>query len=200
MLSVKVHLLDSCLQLIEGTSNHLNTILADIFFPAVEEKIGQLELSVDSQIHVPNSPVWPVPNVDNSFTTSPYNEILKRKPPSNQKLATPKKPKVVPQPINRVTGPEIPDSLVLNKASPDSLINITPNLTTGLKSFQCSICNYVTGQKGTAKRHIELKHLPKDTVFKCQLCDYVAHLKFNLKGHYVSKHSLPEQAAKAMLD
>ena len=196
MLSVKVHLLDSCLQLIEGASNHLNTILADISFPAIGDKIGQLELNVDSQMNVPISPVWPVPNVGNSH----YNEIIRRKPPSNQKSAAPKKPKVVPQPVNKVTGPEIPDSLVLNKASPDSLINITQNLTTGLKSFQCSICNYVTGQKGTAKRHIELKHLPKDTVFRCQLCDYVAHLKFNLKGHYVSKHSLPEQAAKAMLD
>ena len=91
------------------------------------------------------------------------------------------------------------DNVISTKVSPEALVNVTQNLTTGENNFQCSLCGYVSNQKSAVKRHIELKHLPKTVVFNCQLCEYTASLRFHLKSHYTGKHNLPAQAAKAML-
>ena len=104
-----------------------------------------------------------------------------------------KKPKTVPKnsatPNVLTTGP-----------SADALLTSNQNLDTGLKSFQCSMCGYTTGHKGTVKRHIELKHLPKTAnALKCQMCEYATNLRFNMKSHYIKKHSVPEQAAATMV-
>ena len=191
MFSFKLHLFESCIATIQDfvIANSV-PILVDLILPARHENIGNLEMIfVDSANRS---------NISQHFLAKKSVSLPKRKMQSNY-LLTPNKPKMMTI-IASSANMQSADGLLTTKANPEALINITQNLTTGDKSFQCSMCGYVSNQKGTVKRHIDLKHLPKTAVFKCQLCEYTASLRFYLKNHYTGKHALPEQAAKAMLD
>ena len=191
MFSFKLHLFESCVATIQDCviANSV-PFLVDLILPASHEKTGNLEMIfVDSADQSNNSP---------NFLAKKSVSLPKRKMQSNYHV-TPSKPKMMTTNASS-ENMQSSDDLLTTKANPEALINITQNLTTGDKSFQCSMCGYVSNQKGTVKRHIDLKHLPKTVVFKCQLCEYTASLRFYLKNHYTGKHALPEQAAKAMLD
>ena len=89
--------------------------------------------------------------------------------------------------------------VITSRANADALINASQNLSTGVKSFTCSLCPYGSSHKSHVKRHIEMKHLPNATVFECQTCGKTTKLKYDLKKHYMTKHGLPEKAAQAMV-
>ena len=187
MFSFKLHLIDYFLEANQGAVilKPLSRV-ADIILCDEHKKVGTIEILFD-------------PSLDNSVfnpETPPIKTAPKRKSQSCNFVLPMKQPKIfAPNIINSPTA----DTVLSSKANPEALVNITQNLTTGEKSFQCSMCGFSSSRKDTTKRHIELKHLPKTTVLKCQLCDYTASLKFQMKRHYTGKHSLPEQAANGML-
>ena len=198
MFTFRLNIAESCCESIEKLfPNNFETLCADIWLPQIDEKIGTLETFFNSSSVIKS-------NHDFSqflMGKTVNKQLSKRKQPPNLSIV-PKKfrniAKVTPSPV---VASAVDGSLLATTApSAEAFISISQNLTTGEKSFQCSMCGHNSGQKGTVKRHIELKHLPKTTVLKCQLCDYSASLRFQLKSHYTGRHSLPEQAAKAMLD
>ena len=184
MLSFKIHLLESCIATIQDAfAAKQFPRFADIMLSASLEKIGNLEMIFDDSADPGNG------GLQKFFAKK--KSAPKRQMQSNS-LVPPRKSKMV-EPIQAC------DNVISTKVSPEALVNVTQNLTTGEKNFQCSLCGYVSNQKSAVKRHIELKHLPKTVVFNCQLCEYTASLRFHLKSHYTGKHNLPAQAAKAML-
>ena len=184
MFSFTLQLAESCLQEIIKLSS--GAVYFDLFMPEFSAKMGNLAAIFDSSL-LPEQP---------EFVHS-KNGSMKRRATSI--FDGKKKQKTIQSKQEPVDGSLYNESILVNKVSPESLIQITQNLTTGDKNFQCSMCGYSSNQKSATKRHIELKHLPKTSVFKCQLCDVTANLRHNLKVHYTNKHSLPDQAARAML-
>ena len=192
MLSFKVNLFEQFLysvaDIVPGETGEKQYPVILLFSSLPEELVGSIEIEelIDKGANVSLNTTLSVPSFQGLSS--------KRKIISAQ--ISPKKPKPL---LNPALPDRLADSLVVSRANPESLINITQDLTTGEKCYRCSFCDYCAGRKDNAKRHIELKHLPKNTVFKCQMCAYTATLKYQLKSHYVSKHSLPDQAVKAML-
>ena len=192
MLAFKVNLFEQFLHsfadIVLGENGEKQYPVISLFSSLPEELVGSIEIEDlnDKGANLLRNKTVSVPSLQGVRS--------KRKIPSTQ--SWPKKPKPLSDPA---LPDRLADSLVVSRANPESLINITQDLTTGEKCYRCSFCDYSAGRKDNAKRHIELKHLPKNTVFKCQMCAYTATLKYQLKSHYVSKHSLPDQAVKAML-
>ena len=186
MFTFKLSFLDTYIDIIKNSSASFHT--AEICLPKSLSKIGILEISLNSEEAASN------------FKLNVLNPAAKRKSMFAQPQPTSKKVIVKKSsnslPINAPTS----DNLLVNRPNSESLLSITQNLTTGEKIYQCSFCDYKGNRKDSAKRHIELKHLPKNTVLKCQLCEFTANLKHNLKKHYTSRHDLPEPAANAMLN
>ena len=178
-----------CSKLLKELSDKENeTIAAEIFLKGGTNFLGSLGIIFDSKLTTKNA------DLDNVSSIKRINSSPKRKmPPVHLNAA--KKP-------NQSSIPASPagEDLLTTKTDPESLVNITQNLTTGQKSFQCGLCGHTASQKGNLKRHIEEKHLPKSTVFKCTICGSIANRKYNLKSHYVTKHSMTDYQAKAMLD
>ena len=195
MFKINLKMSESCWESIEQFhTTKLDTLLAEIWSSKRGEKIGVMEAFYDSSSE--NSP---------GFSPTQLNSLSVNQSPKRKKtFAGPviqKKPKSKPACLQLpVDNSKSNGNFTTIKPSAEALISITQNLTTGEKSYQCTICGQTSSAKGNVKRHIELKHLPKTTVLKCQLCEYTANLKFSLKSHYTGKHSLPEQAAKAMID
>ena len=182
MYAFKLHILESCLGPLENISS-VHSVLGDLFTPQSLQKIGSLEVSRDTKT---------------DFQGIKSKNSTKRKQSFTGTGFLGKKRNQVQQPIIRPEK-QSDDSILMNKVTPESLINITQSLSTGERSFQCSMCGYVSNQKSAAKRHIELKHLPKTMAFRCQMCEYATSLRFCLKGHYTGKHNMPEGAAKRMM-
>ena len=164
---------------------------ADISLSDCIEKIGNLEISFDPKVNPQNRSI--IPQDLNVRTV-----VTQKRKQQNLKRVTPKK-KTNQSAPNFPDSGYLPENLLVSKVSPDSLINVTQSLTTGDKSFICSICNYTSIYKQSAKRHIQLMHLPKTTVFKCQMCEYTTSLKYHLKGHYTGKHGISEEAARKLM-
>ena len=57
----------------------------------------------------------------------------------------------------------------------------------GIKSFNCSICEYKAGRKYTLKKHTESVHVGIKP-FRCNICDYEFATKSKLKQHIESVH------------
>ena len=167
---------------------HSNTIAAEIVLPSMREKLGILEVFSSNHQSLPQS--------FQKHLSQKQVVTSKKDIGSNNQLPS-KKPKAIPL---ATTTSHIRGNVMTTQTSADALLNTSQSLTTGDKSYQCSLCTFSSQAKSSAKRHVELKHLPKTTIFKCQLCDFSVNLKFNLKRHYVKTYSLPDQAAKAMLD
>ena len=194
MFSISIGLASNCM---ENLQDLLNKSVPSGFYADIvmcEEAntcLGRLGIFCDPSRILPE-----VSFMSNNSTLIPW---VQSKPPAKRRLpiASNSKSKTVKAPVN---SQQIPvESLIMNKANPESLLNISQDLATGEKTYRCSFCDYISNRKDSARRHIELKHLPSKSVFKCQLCVYTANLKHNLKTR-VKAHSLPEQAAKAMLD
>ena len=111
-------------------------------------------------------------------------QVTKRKLPAAASSLPSRSKKV----FGNISVPCNAESVLTSKANADAMIIINQNLTTGEKSFQCSLCVYSSIHKSAVKRHVEIKHLPTSTVFKCQLCTVTATLKFNMKKHYIKTH------------
>ena len=174
---------------INSTEKHLSTfgnfVNGDINLEGTSERIGKMQMRIDSS------------NAVSDLKASPtLQQAVKRKQHVAPKLPR-KESKAAEMDSKSALNPSL-----IRKASVDvdSMLNISKNVKSGEKIFQCSFCGYSSAFRQSAKRHIQLKHLPKNEVFKCQLCEHCCNLKFNLKLHYTSKHSLPEIAAKAMLE
>ena len=188
MYAFKLHILESCLGQLEDISS-VHSVLGELFTPQSLQKIGSLEISCNTKTDFLE---------DCNFQGIKSKNRTKRKQSFTGTGFLGKKRNQVQQPVIE-PGKQSDDSILMNKVTPESLINISQSLSTGERSFQCSMCGYVSNQKGAAKRHIELKHLPKTMAFRCQMCEYTTSLRFHLKGHYTGKHNMPEGAAKKMM-
>ena len=130
--------------------------------------------------------------VQPTFKRKVANETPKNAP----KMAKPNLASVKQDPATSSIGNNF---VTTTKASTDALVNVNQNLTTGEKSFQCSLCGYSsTDSKRNVVRHIDSKHL--GTSFTCKTCGASASQKYGLKKHYVTKHGLSEDAARVMVD
>ena len=89
-------------------------------------------------------------------------------------------------------------AVVTSQANPDALITTSQNMSTGEKTFECSLCGYrSTDSKRNVSRHIDAKHL--GTKFTCKTCGATAAVKYDMKKHYVTKHGLSKEAAEVMV-
>lgn len=187
MFSFNLSFLAMGLDALEQTTlNEPKTLYADICLPETFKKLGNMSISYSTEETLAKSHEMEVKSPVKRKQVPKLTQLNSKKlnPTSSSK------PQLSPAPDH---------NLLLTQVKPESLINITQNLTTGEKTFQCSMCGYTSNQKGAVKRHIELKHVPKQSVYKCQICDYTSKLRFPLKTHYTTKHSMPEEAAKKMM-
>ena len=65
---------------------------------------------------------------------------------------------------------------------------------------RCMRCDKSFGQKQTALRHYNEKHVALDQVFECDLCQKKFKLKRRLSDHLLKRHKITHKMIKSSTD
>ena len=186
MLRLKLQLSDVCLTYIDNLSEkESKTVSADLILRGVPEFLGVLDIGFG-------------PQSDAKDTSS--ETIPKRKSPKRMQPAVLSKKPIPKNKTMTGTSPVSAENMLSLADNPAAFINVSQNMISGQKSFNCAVCGQTASLDSSIKRHIKEKHMPSSVIFKCQFCEHSCNRKSDLKKHYLRKrHSLTEQQATAML-